>query len=134
MQPYQIQDGIVQAICNPDAETQWLGIKITQMESMIQECCRMHDRLPQGQIEVSWNILLTDSKPVYLEGNIIPPGCDYKLMINDSNLWWFYRTYIQEIARLEQQKGSKCPIHGRFVQGASAAALLAMALQWYLQN
>ena len=136
VQPYQIQDGIVHAICNPDADTQWLGAKVSQMESMVQEWCRMHDRLPQGQIEVSWDILLTDSKPVYLEGNIIPPGCDYKLMIfeNDSNLWWFYRTYIQEIARLEQQKGSVCPIHGRFVQGASAAALLALALQWYLQN
>lgn len=105
VQPYRIQKDFAHATCNPDADKKWLGTKIPDMEKMVAECCAMHDKLPPGQIEVSWDILLTDSHPVYLEGNIIPPGCDYKLMIfeNDSNMMWFYCTYIKEIKRLEQQ-------------------------------
>lgn len=135
VQPYTILKDRVHAACNPDAESKWLGTTIPQMPSMVAECRRMHDRLPQGQIEVSWDILLTDSKPVYLEGNIIPPGCDYKLMIfeKDRNVWWFYRTYIKEIARLELERG-RCPLHGRLVQGGAAAALIAAAACAYRRS
>ena len=40
----------------------------------------MHNALP-GHVEVSWDIMLTDDGPVYLEGNVFPPGCNYKLSI-----------------------------------------------------
>ncbi len=40
----------------------------------------MHNRLP-AHVQISWDVLLTDDGPVYLEGNVFPPGCDYKLTV-----------------------------------------------------
>jgi hypothetical protein len=50
------------------------------MNAMVNACIAMHNARP-GHVEVSWDIMLTDDGPVYLEGNVFPPGCDYKLSI-----------------------------------------------------
>ena len=58
----------------------WEGIPVPELNDVIEACISMHNELP-AHVEVSWDVLLTDNGPVYLEGNIFPPGCDYKLTI-----------------------------------------------------
>ena len=51
-----------------------------ELNDVVETCIGLHNKLP-AHVEVSWDVLLTDDGPVYLEGNIFPPGCDYKLTI-----------------------------------------------------
>lgn len=64
----------------PFSEAHWRGIALPEINGMVDACIELHDTLP-GHVEVSWDIMLTDDGPVYLEGNVFPPGCDYKLSI-----------------------------------------------------
>jgi hypothetical protein len=34
-----------------------------------------------AHVEISWDVILTEDGPVHLEGNTMPPGCDYKLTV-----------------------------------------------------
>jgi hypothetical protein len=63
------------------------GTKLHELAEVTEACLNMHALLP-GHIEISWDVMLTANGPVYLEGNVFPPGCDYKLSIfkTDSNL------------------------------------------------
>lgn len=64
----------------PQSEGEWTGIAVPELNEVIEACIAMHDELP-AHVEVSWDVMLTDDGPVYLEGNIFPPGCDYKLTV-----------------------------------------------------
>jgi hypothetical protein len=64
----------------PTSEGEWQGIPVPEMNEVIEACIAMHNKLP-AHVEISWDVLLTDDGPVYLEGNVFPPGCDYKLTI-----------------------------------------------------
>jgi hypothetical protein len=64
----------------PDSEGHWEGIDVPELDSVIEACIAMHNMLP-AHVEISWDVLLTDHGPVYLEGNVFPPGCDYKLTV-----------------------------------------------------
>lgn len=64
----------------PDSEGRWEGIAVPELDSVIEACIEMHNLLP-AHVEISWDVLLTDHGPVYLEGNVFPPGCDYKLTV-----------------------------------------------------
>jgi hypothetical protein len=63
------------------------GTLLPELDDVVSTCIALHDRLP-GHVEISWDIMLTEDGPVFLEGNVFPPGCDYKLSIfkNDANL------------------------------------------------
>ena len=62
------------------SDGQYTGIEIPELNSIIEACLKMHDEL-HYHVEISWDVLLTDDGPVYLEGNVFPPGCDYKISI-----------------------------------------------------
>jgi len=64
----------------PFSEAPYRGIALPEMNDMVNACLAMHDSLP-GHVEISWDVILTEEGPVYLEGNVFPPGCDYKLSI-----------------------------------------------------
>jgi hypothetical protein len=64
----------------PHSDGRWTGIDVPELDDVIEACIGLHNELP-AHVEVSWDVLLTDDGPVYLEGNIFPPGCDYKLTI-----------------------------------------------------
>lgn len=64
----------------PTSEGKWTGIAVPEMNSIIDACIAMHTKLP-AHVEISWDVIVTDEGPVYLEGNVFPPGCDYKLTI-----------------------------------------------------
>lgn len=76
-----------------------IGKKIPQLQSVLEECICLHRKMPRGHIQVSWDIILTDDKPMFLEGNVVPPGCDYKLMIyeNRNNLKFFISKYFESM-------------------------------------
>jgi len=63
-----------------NSDGKYTGIPVPEMDGMIEACISLHNRLP-AHVEVSWDVILTEDGPVYLEGNIFPPGCDYKLSI-----------------------------------------------------
>ena len=72
-----------------NSDGKYTGIPVPEMEGMIEACIQLHNKLP-AHVEVSWDVILTEDGPVYLEGNIFPPGCDYKLSIfkKYSNFLW----------------------------------------------
>jgi hypothetical protein len=72
--------GTVSRPIRPDSSGEWEGIRVPELAEVIDACIAMHNELP-AHVEVSWDVLLTDHGPVYLEGNIFPPGCDYKLTV-----------------------------------------------------
>ena len=74
------EDSTVGPPIRPQSEGAWEGIPVPELNDVIEACIAMHTKLP-AHVEVSWDVLLTDNGPVYLEGNIFPPGCDYKLTI-----------------------------------------------------
>jgi len=76
----------------PNSEGKWEGIPVPELNDVIEACIAMHNKLP-AHVEVSWDVLLTDNGPVYLEGNIFPPGCDYKLTIFKK---WENFTYLKD--------------------------------------
>ncbi|MFN8169589.1 MAG: sugar-transfer associated ATP-grasp domain-containing protein [Candidatus Nanopelagicales bacterium] len=76
----------------PQSDGRWTGIEVPELEDVIETCIGLHDELP-AHVEVSWDVLLTDDGPVYLEGNIFPPGCDYKLTVFKT---WKNFTYLRD--------------------------------------
>lgn len=64
----------------PHSEGKYTGVPVPEMHGVIQACLDMHNKLP-AHVEISWDVILTEEGPVYLEGNIMPPGCDYKLSV-----------------------------------------------------
>ena len=72
-----------------NSDGKFTGIPVPEMDGMIEACIHLHNQLP-AHVEVSWDVILTEDGPVYLEGNIFPPGCDYKLSIfkKYSNFLW----------------------------------------------
>lgn len=69
-----------------DSDGRYEGLPIPELPDIIHTCLALHNKL-RGHIEISWDVMLTKKGPVYLEGNVFPPGCDYKLSIfkNDAN-------------------------------------------------
>ena len=63
-----------------NSDAKYTGIPVPEMDSVIEACIHLHNQLP-AHVEVSWDVIFTEDGPVYLEGNIFPPGCDYKLSI-----------------------------------------------------
>ncbi len=63
-----------------DSDGRWEGIAVPELDEVIEACIAMHNELP-AHVEISWDVLLTEHGPVYLEGNVFPPGCDYKLTV-----------------------------------------------------
>lgn len=74
------EDGTVGSPIRPDSDGRWEGIPVPELNGVIEACIAMHNELP-AHVEISWDVLLTDHGPVYLEGNVFPPGCDYKLTV-----------------------------------------------------
>jgi hypothetical protein len=74
------EDSSVGMPIRPQSEGKWTGIPVPELNDVVETCIGLHNKLP-AHVEVSWDVLLTDDGPVYLEGNIFPPGCDYKLTI-----------------------------------------------------
>ncbi len=72
-----------------NSEGKYVGIPVPEMSDVIAACIAMHNELP-AHVEISWDVILTEDGPVYLEGNVFPPGCDYKLSIfkRYSNFLW----------------------------------------------
>ena len=62
------------------SDGKYTGIDIPELNSIIDTCLMMHNELPY-HVEISWDVMLSDDGPVYLEGNVFPPGCDYKISI-----------------------------------------------------
>lgn len=89
------------ASCRNEGDDAMVGLEIPDLHRLVKECLHLHKQLPFGQIEVSWDIILSDDGPVYLEGNIIPPGCDYKILIfeNKENLRYFINRYMAVILK-----------------------------------
>jgi Sugar-transfer associated ATP-grasp len=76
----------------PHSEGKWTGLEVPELNDVIETCIALHNELP-AHVEISWDVLLTDDGPVYLEGNIFPPGCDYKLTIFKK---WENFTYLRD--------------------------------------
>jgi hypothetical protein len=72
-----------------NSDGKYTGIPVPEMDGIIEACISLHNKLP-AHVEVSWDVIATADGPVYLEGNIFPPGCDYKLSIfkKYSNFLW----------------------------------------------
>lgn len=83
------EDGAIGTPIRPQSDGKYTGIPIPEMDGIIKACLHMHNQL-YGHVEISWDLILTEEGPVYLEGNVYPPGCDYKLSIfkKYSNYTW----------------------------------------------
>ena len=80
---------------NPASSRDYCGLAIPEVSTVIDTCISLHNRLPQ-HLEISWDVILTADAPVFLEGNVFPPGCDYKLSIfkNDDNIRFLKKKII----------------------------------------
>ena len=77
---FNYEDGTLGQPIRPQSDGKYTGIPVPEMDGVIEACIAMHNKLP-AHVEISWDVILTEEGPVYLEGNIMPPGCDYKLSI-----------------------------------------------------
>jgi hypothetical protein len=77
---FNYEDGTLGQPIRPQSDGKLTGIPVPEMDSVIEACIAMHNALP-AHVEISWDVILTEDGPVYLEGNIMPPGCDYKLSV-----------------------------------------------------
>ncbi len=59
---------------------QLTGLAIPELAGIIESCLQLHDKLTE-HVQISWDIIPTARGPVFLEGNVFPPGCDYKLTL-----------------------------------------------------
>jgi hypothetical protein len=74
------EDSTIGKPIRPQSDGPWTGIEVPELNDVVEACIALHNELP-AHVEVSWDVMLTEDGPVYLEGNIFPPGCDYKLTI-----------------------------------------------------
>jgi hypothetical protein len=77
---FNYEDGTLGQPIRPQSDGKYTGTPVPEMDGVIEACIAMHNKLP-AHVEISWDVILTEDGPVYLEGNIMPPGCDYKLSI-----------------------------------------------------
>lgn len=63
-----------------NSDNEMTGRRLPEVRDIIDTCLMLHTRLPE-HIQVSWDVIPTARGPVYLEGNVFPPGCDYKLTL-----------------------------------------------------
>jgi hypothetical protein len=68
----------------PDSKGEMTGRSLPEIRGIIDTCLKLHAKLPD-HIQVSWDVIPTARGPVYLEGNVFPPGCDYKLTVFKEN-------------------------------------------------
>jgi hypothetical protein len=59
---------------------QLTGLAIPELAGIVDTCLQLHDKLTE-HVEISWDVLPAAQGPVFLEGNVFPPGCDYKLTL-----------------------------------------------------
>ena len=73
----------------PDSDGALSGVPLPELPKVIATCLRLHRKLSE-HLQISWDVILASRGPVYLEGNVFPPGCDYKLSLfkNDQNFDW----------------------------------------------
>jgi len=74
------EEGTLGQPIRPQSDGKLTGVPVPEMDGVIEACIAMHNKLP-AHVEISWDVILTEEGPVYLEGNIMPPGCDYKLSV-----------------------------------------------------
>ncbi len=110
------EDSTVGRPIRPDSEGLWEGIEVPELDSVIDACIAMHNQLP-AHVEISWDVLLTDHGPVYLEGNVFPPGCDYKLTVFKD---WENFTFLKD----ELLAGSDRPIVDSGIVDSVAGAVM----------
>ena len=77
---FNYEDSTLGQPIRPQSDGKYTGTPVPEMDGVIEACIAMHNKLP-AHVEISWDVILTEDGPVYLEGNIMPPGCDYKLSI-----------------------------------------------------
>ena len=75
------------------------GLPLPELPAVIETCLRLHEKLAQ-HLQVSWDVIPAPKGPVYLEGNVFPPGCDYKLTLfkNDNNFRYLVDRVLGEHA------------------------------------
>lgn len=73
----------------PNSKGRLTGTALPEMHTIIASCLAMHNKLRE-HVQISWDIIPAARGPVYLEANVFPPGCDYKLALfkNDTNFRW----------------------------------------------
>jgi Sugar-transfer associated ATP-grasp len=77
---FNYEDSTLGQPIRPQSDGKYTGTPVPEMDGVIEACIAMHNKLP-AHVEISWDVILTEDGPVYLEGNIMPPGCDYKLSV-----------------------------------------------------
>jgi len=65
---------------SPHSDKRLQGLPIPELTGIIRTCLHLHARLSE-HVQISWDIIPADRGPVFLEGNVFPPGCDYKLTL-----------------------------------------------------
>ena len=81
------------------SNAQLTGIAIPELAGIIDTCLQLHDKLTE-HVEISWDVLPTSRGPVFLEGNVFPPGCDYKLtLFKDPANFRYLRDRIIAVSR-----------------------------------
>ena len=94
------EKGTVGQPIRPESPGDWVGIDVPELNEVVEACIAMHNELP-AHVQISWDVLLTDDGPVYLEGNVFPPGCDYELTVFKD---WENFTFLKD--RLIESNGS----------------------------
>lgn len=91
----------------PSSNGQLTGTAVPELSSIVETCLSLHEKLPE-HAQISWDVIPAARGPIYLEGNVFPPGCDYKLMLfkNDSNFDYLTRRVIKESRRIAEHKGA----------------------------
>ncbi|MDJ0926221.1 MAG: hypothetical protein QNJ73_01115 [Gammaproteobacteria bacterium] len=89
------EDSTIGQPIRPHSDGKYTGIPVPEMNDVIEACIAMHNKM-YGDVEISWDVIFTNEGPVYLEGNIFPPGCDYKLSIfkKYENYLWLRRRLL----------------------------------------
>lgn len=102
-----LRENRIGAPLRPESDGRMRGIALPELPAIIETCLRMHDRLSE-HTQISWDIIPTARGPVYLEGNVFPPGCDYKLTLfkNDRNFDYL----VERIIAATQDHNT--PAHG----------------------
>ncbi len=98
------EEGLIGQPVRPDSDGKFTGVPIPEMDSVIENCLAMHNKLP-AHVEISWDVILTEDGPVYIEGNIMPPGCDYKLSIFKkwSNFEWLKYRILTGASEMQEK-------------------------------
>ena len=82
---------------SPRSNGRLTGTRLPELGDIVRTCLHMHSQLRE-HLQISWDIVPTAKGPVYLEGNVFPPGCDYKLSIfkNTTNFRYLLNRILGE--------------------------------------